>query len=76
MSFLNKKKVQAVAFSPCGGKRVEGGMPERAVRTGGLTSDLMGSPETQGLEEQGRNKGHAISLRGRREQPLIVPSLG
>lgn len=43
-----------MAFSPCGGKRDEGSMPGHAVQTGGLTSDLMGSPETQGLEEQGR----------------------
>lgn len=43
-----------MAFSPCGGKTDEGGMPGHAVRTGGLTSDLTGSPETQDLEEQGR----------------------
>lgn len=43
-----------MAFSPCGGKRDEGSMLGRAVRTEGLTSDLVGSPETQGLEEKGR----------------------
>lgn len=43
-----------MAIGPYGVKREEGSMPGHAVRSGGLTSDLMGSPETRGLEEQGR----------------------